>query len=162
MSEKSQSKNTHTQPDHFCLDNDNQQPPAFELESEVANNLIEPVVEQNELLLLSDEIDSDAVSKQLTFDEFGEPIYYLLVEQLKDAASSKQAVKFHKANNILECLEKKDIHVSYQCRAGYCGSCRTQILEGEVAYIQEPLAWINDNEILPCCCVPKSMVKLKI
>lgn len=55
---------------------------------------------------------------------------------------------------LLEALERRGYQVEYQCRSGYCGSCRTKILDGNVKYLTEPLAFTNDNEILPCCCRP--------
>ncbi|MCP5335682.1 MAG: 2Fe-2S ferredoxin-like protein [Oceanospirillaceae bacterium] len=71
-------------------------------------------------------------------------------------------LKFQHAHSLLESLEAQQVQVPYQCREGYCGSCRTELISGEVAYLSEPMAWINDNEILPCCCVPKSPLQLKL
>ena len=59
---------------------------------------------------------------------------------------------------LLATLEREKIAVHYQCRGGYCGACRTKILDGEVAYIKQPLAYVSKDEILPCCCVAKSQV----
>lgn len=33
---------------------------------------------------------------------------------------------------LLEQLENQGIRIPYSCRAGICGSCRVQLLEGEV------------------------------
>lgn len=33
--------------------------------------------------------------------------------------------------------------VEYQCREGYCGSCRTRLVAGQVDWIAEPLAFIQ-------------------
>ncbi|OUR68850.1 hypothetical protein A9Q73_03365 [Bermanella sp. 47_1433_sub80_T6] len=74
----------------------------------------------------------------------------------------EKPLQFHYANNLLESLEAQDVQVHYECRDGYCGACRTDLIEGEVAYLQEPMAWINQGEILPCCCVPKTPLKLKL
>src|SRR5690554_7451703 len=73
-----------------------------------------------------------------------------------------RSVYFQHANTLLESLEAQDVNVHYQCREGYCGSCRVQLLEGEVYYYEEPLAWVNNNEILTCCCIPKSDLKIKL
>jgi ferredoxin len=53
---------------------------------------------------------------------------------------------------LLESLEAESIEVHYHCREGYCGACRTKKLSGEVKYLLDPLAFIDDDEILPCCC----------
>jgi len=63
---------------------------------------------------------------------------------------------------LLEVLELHAVEVDYQCRSGYCGACRLKLVKGEVAYCQPPLALINDDEILPCCCVPLTDIELDI
>jgi ferredoxin len=66
-------------------------------------------------------------------------------------------------NNLLECLESANVEVHYHCRDGFCGACRVTLIEGEIYYPNgEPLAFIGDGEILPCCCIPKSNIKLII
>ncbi|KEY60392.1 class I ribonucleotide reductase maintenance protein YfaE [Serratia sp. DD3] len=63
---------------------------------------------------------------------------------------------------LLEILELHDVAVEYQCRSGYCGACRLKLLKGKVAYRQAPLAFVNDGEILPCCCMPLMDIELEI
>lgn len=38
--------------------------------------------------------------------------------------------------------------------------CRVRLLDGEVQYLEQPLAFIAADEILPCCCVPKSEIRI--
>jgi ferredoxin len=65
--------------------------------------------------------------------------------------------------NLLECLEEANVEVHYHCRDGFCGACRVTLVEGEIYYPNgEPLAFIGDGEILTCCCIPKSDIKLLI
>lgn len=54
--------------------------------------------------------------------------------------------------SLLALLEAHNIRVEYQCRAGFCGSCRIRLLKGEVSYAEQPLAFTQQGEILPCCC----------
>ncbi|SFD09515.1 class I ribonucleotide reductase maintenance protein YfaE [Pseudoalteromonas denitrificans] len=61
---------------------------------------------------------------------------------------------------LLESLESNKIESHYHCREGYCGACRVKITSGEVEYINEPLAFIRDGEILTCCCVPNSNLEI--
>lgn len=61
---------------------------------------------------------------------------------------------------LLEGLERTGHMVEYQCRRGYCGACRIRMLDGEVVYLEQPLAFIAADEILPCCCVPNSDIRL--
>ncbi|WP_301912532.1 class I ribonucleotide reductase maintenance protein YfaE [Neisseria viridiae] len=61
---------------------------------------------------------------------------------------------------LLEGLERTGHMVEYQCRSGYCGSCRVKILEGSVTYREPPLAFLGRDEILPCCCYVEEDVRL--
>ena len=66
-------------------------------------------------------------------------------------------------NTLLECLESKDIEVHFHCRDGFCGACRITLNKGEIHYPQgEPLAFVGENEILPCCCVPVTDIDITI
>lgn len=57
--------------------------------------------------------------------------------------------------SLLDGLERTGHEVEYQCRSGYCGSCRLRIESGSVSYRETPLAFIGRDEILPCCCIPE-------
>ncbi|MFL9710490.1 class I ribonucleotide reductase maintenance protein YfaE [Methylobacillus sp. Pita1] len=61
---------------------------------------------------------------------------------------------------LLDGLERTGHEVEYQCRGGYCGMCRVRLLDGEVQYLEQPLAFVAADEILPCCCVPRSDVRV--
>jgi ferredoxin len=64
---------------------------------------------------------------------------------------------------LLECLEQEGVEVHYHCRDGFCGACRVTLTSGEINYPEgEPLAFIGENEILPCCCIPVTNISLKI
>jgi len=51
--------------------------------------------------------------------------------------------------SLLVALEAHQVEVEYQCRSGYCGSCRCRLGAGQVDWLTEPLAFINDRGILP-------------
>jgi ferredoxin len=64
---------------------------------------------------------------------------------------------------LLNSLEKNDVEVHYHCRDGFCGACRVTLVKGDIYYPNgEPLAYVGDNEILPCCCIPTSDISLII
>ncbi|XQW86613.1 class I ribonucleotide reductase maintenance protein YfaE [Thalassotalea piscium] len=64
---------------------------------------------------------------------------------------------------LLNCLESNEIEVHYHCRDGFCGACRVTLNKGQVMYPNgEPLAYVSENEILPCCCVPTTHLKITI
>lgn len=64
-------------------------------------------------------------------------------------------------SNLLETLEKLGYAVEYQCRSGYCGSCRIKLLSGCVSYAQLPMAFLQPDEILPCCCQVQTDLHIK-
>lgn len=65
--------------------------------------------------------------------------------------------------SLLEALEIHHIpSLNYQCRSGYCGSCRVLLIKGKVQYYTEPLGYIRPDEILICCCVPTEHIILKL
>lgn len=64
---------------------------------------------------------------------------------------------------MLNCLEKNGVEVHYHCRDGFCGACRVTLVSGEIEYPNgEPLAFVGDNEILPCCCIPSTDITIEI
>ena len=73
-----------------------------------------------------------------------------------------KTVQHQRDCSILETVENHGIEIHSQCRDGFCGACRTRILSGEVEYTSDPLAFFDDDEILPCCSVPKSDIEIKI
>lgn len=64
--------------------------------------------------------------------------------------------------NLLEAFESQNIDIEYQCREGFCGSCQVQLVDGEVEYFAEPIAYVPEGRILPCCCQAKSDLTVEI
>lgn len=65
--------------------------------------------------------------------------------------------------SLLTLLESKKIFsIENNCREGFCGVCRTNIIKGKVNYIIKPIAYIQKNEILPCCCKAKESITLNL
>ena len=65
-------------------------------------------------------------------------------------------------NSLLETIEQQQIEIQYHCREGYCGACRSKLICGKVEYTTDPLAFIDDDEILPCCCIPISDIEIEL
>lgn len=42
--------------------------------------------------------------------------------------------------SLLAALESHNVAVEYQCREGYCGSCRTRLVAGQVDWIAETVS----------------------
>jgi len=66
---------------------------------------------------------------------------------------------FDNQTSLLNFLEQHQIHHEYQCR---CGSCRVKIKKGKVSYAEEPLAFIQPDEILLCCCRVESDLEIEL
>ncbi|HDX9082432.1 TPA: 2Fe-2S ferredoxin-like protein [Klebsiella oxytoca] len=64
--------------------------------------------------------------------------------------------------SLLAALESHNIDVEYQCREGYCGSCRLRLVSGQVDWLTEPLAFVQPGEILPCCCRVKGDIEIEM
>lgn len=81
----------------------------------------------------------------------------------KIKVQGKELIYLDNKETLLECLEKANVEVHYHCRDGFCGACRVTLKSGQVAYPKgEPLAFIAEGEILPCCCIPKSDISIEI
>lgn len=142
--------------DAFALSSDqgNDQQ-AFELDlalqTPAANSNTHPV--QLELHLL--EPCDDDVHNQIELEGLAPDVVNVCVQGQKDIDVSN-------GETLLEALEQHDIQVPYQCREGYCGACRCKLVSGTVRYLQEPLAWVNSDDILPCCCIPQGDMTLEL
>ena len=75
---------------------------------------------------------------------------------------SKTTLEFNNETSLLDHLEKNNIHHEYQCSNGYCGSCRVKIKKGKVSYKDAPLAFIQPDEILLCCCHVESDIEIDL
>jgi len=75
-----------------------------------------------------------------------------------------QAITFEHDNrrSLLSALEAQGIHHEYQCRSGYCGACRAKLKKGKISYPQPPLAFVQNDEILLCCCKVETDIELDL
>ncbi|MDP2608778.1 MULTISPECIES: class I ribonucleotide reductase maintenance protein YfaE [unclassified Oceanobacter] len=127
--------------------------PPFELEPPPATS--DSSAQQVELYLPERDPEQPEQTPQLELEGMAPPVFAITLDDGHQA-------RFQYAANLLESLEAQQIDVHFQCREGYCGSCRAQLLSGEVHYANDPLAWLNEGEILLCCCIPRSDVKIKL
>ncbi|WP_434926115.1 class I ribonucleotide reductase maintenance protein YfaE [Shewanella sp. HL-SH2] len=67
-----------------------------------------------------------------------------------------------KQATLLEALEDQKVKVFSECRNGFCGACKTKVISGEVTYTKQPLAELEQDECLPCCCIPKTDLNLSL
>jgi ferredoxin-NADP reductase/predicted pyridoxine 5'-phosphate oxidase superfamily flavin-nucleotide-binding protein len=70
------------------------------------------------------------------------------------AKSGKEAQWNPASGSLLELAEAQGLSPEFSCRGGTCGSCRTRIVDGVVAYASPPEFPVGENEALICCAVP--------
>ncbi len=63
---------------------------------------------------------------------------------------------------LLDALQQKGKHVESQCKRGFCGACRVEIVAGEVSYDFEPIAFIKPGQALACCAKAQTQVAIAI
>lgn len=89
-----------------------------------------------------------------------------------DVASDAVTVEFRKsgiravwdgaAESLLAFAEEQGLSPEFSCRAGICGTCKSHLVSGEVAYFEEPLEDLAAGEVLLCCSKPRGSVVLDI
>jgi len=70
------------------------------------------------------------------------------------SASGKSSTWQPDAGSLLELAEKADLSPPFSCRMGSCGSCKTTVIDGKVAYDTQPNFPLAENEALICCGYP--------
>jgi ferredoxin len=70
------------------------------------------------------------------------------------AKSAKDARWTPASGSLLDLAEAEGLAPEFSCRGGSCGTCRTPILAGTVAYQKPPSFQTAANEALICCAVP--------
>jgi ferredoxin-NADP reductase/predicted pyridoxine 5'-phosphate oxidase superfamily flavin-nucleotide-binding protein len=68
--------------------------------------------------------------------------------------SGKEARWSPETGTLLDLAESRGLSPDFGCRGGTCGTCRTRIIEGAVAYLVRPDFEVGDDEALICCAVP--------
>ncbi|HXZ07400.1 MAG TPA: pyridoxamine 5'-phosphate oxidase family protein [Paraburkholderia sp.] len=70
------------------------------------------------------------------------------------AKSGKETQWTPGAGTLLELAEASGLAPEFSCRGGSCGTCRTRVVEGAVAYPVPPAIHVAEGEALICCSVP--------
>lgn len=76
--------------------------------------------------------------------------------------TTKMQFYLHEEETLLDGLLRTGHDINYQCREGYCGSCRVQCVSNshDIDYVITPLAMLDDDEILPCCCRVQGVIHI--
>ena len=65
-------------------------------------------------------------------------------------------------DSILDLAESQGLNPDYSCRSGICNTCISQLTEGEVEYLEEPLDEPDRGHVLICCARPKTSLVIEI
>ena len=78
-------------------------------------------------------------------------------------SASGETVDFSDTSaSILDLAREAGLDVVYSCEEGICGTCRCRLLSGEVEYLSEPIAFLEEGEILTCISRPKTDISLDL
>jgi uncharacterized protein len=58
------------------------------------------------------------------------------------------------SGSLLDLAERAGLRPAFSCREGFCGTCRTRVAKGAIAYATPPAASMAADEALICCSVP--------
>ena len=72
------------------------------------------------------------------------------------SGSDVEAVWTPDKGTLLELAESAGLAPDFACRSGICGTCATRMTCGQVDYIDEPSAPLDEGEVLICCSTPRS------
>lgn len=61
--------------------------------------------------------------------------------------------------SLLEFAETLGIAPMFGCRSGICGVCATTLKQGAVEYLEEPVAALENGQVLLCCSTPAASTK---
>ncbi len=64
--------------------------------------------------------------------------------------------------SLLELAEACDVPVAWSCRTGVCHTCECGVVDGELAYLPDPLEPPEDGRALICCSQPTSDLALEL
>lgn len=64
-------------------------------------------------------------------------------------------------DSVFAACGENQVLLEYQCRDGFCGTCRCKLISGKVGYIKSTLAYLKQDEILPCSAIPLTDIILE-
>ncbi|PBB64635.1 oxidoreductase [Mesorhizobium sp. WSM4312] len=97
-----------------------------------------------------------ALAQQARIEPAGE------VATVEFRKSGLTAVWDGKVASLLDFAEDQGLAPEFSCRSGICGTCKSRLVSGEVAYFEEPLDELGAGEVLLCCSRPSGSVVLDI
>ncbi len=96
-------------------------------------------------------LKNQAIARSL-IDEFGdsEPV------SVRFARSEIDTTWDPTKGTLLDLAEAEGLQPAFSCRSGVCQSCATKVTQGEVAYIEQPMADPGQGSALICSAYPRA------
>jgi ferredoxin-NADP reductase len=82
--------------------------------------------------------------------------------EVEFARSQKTVAWKPESGTLLELAMANDVFFPFACAVGHCGTCATRLLDGRVAYPEEPSFPVREGKCLPCVASPATSVVLDV
>jgi ferredoxin len=102
----------------------------------------------------SELIDRDNV--ELHFERFAAPPVVDGKEFTVSVASTGETVQVGAEETLLSALGRAGVHASYSCQQGFCGTCRTRVLDGTVDHRDTLLTDPERDNGLMLICISRA------
>lgn len=63
--------------------------------------------------------------------------------------------------SLLDLAESAGLQPDFSCRSGICNTCKSDLVAGEVEYVEEPLDPPEPGKLLLCCSRPVGAVTIR-
>ena len=63
---------------------------------------------------------------------------------------------------ILQYAIRNGLELPSECCSGVCGACRVRLLSGKTDEIKTALGWHDSDEVLACCSIPVTTVRVEV
>jgi ferredoxin-NADP reductase len=99
-------------------------------------------------------VDRDNV--ELHFERFAAPPVVDGEEFTVSVASTGETVQVGAKETLLSALSRAGVHASYSCQQGFCGTCRTRVLDGTVDHRDTLLTDPERDNGLMLICISRA------
>jgi ferredoxin-NADP reductase len=93
---------------------------------------------------------------ELHFERFAAPPVVDGTEFTVAVASTGETVRVGADETLLSALKRAGVHASYSCQQGFCGTCRTRVLDGTVEHRDTLLTDPERENDLMLICISRA------
>jgi ferredoxin len=93
---------------------------------------------------------------ELHFERFAAPPVVDGTEFTVAVASTGETVRVGAEETLLSALNRSGVHAAYSCQQGFCGTCRTRVLDGAVDHRDTLLTNPERDDGLMLICISRA------